>query len=342
LFRKILIALIILVTIYFIYYVFFTSNRNNDFSLDAIIESTAPKKYAIISTSLVDDSKYYYMLYIPICCIAWRRIGYEPLVLIVNNPQSTVSPLANKTIEYLEKFKIRIVYVPVAVENVRQMGMFARIYAGALPNEIIKEEDYIITTDSDLIPVSKSHFNLFNTHAITVHMDAFNNGYFTHNGKEVEMYTMAYIGMRKWQWKEVMNISKDMTLNGEAIINKLKKIHGDKVIRKNNEIAAGDDVWYLDQKTVTLAINDYLNDPKFRHQRKLNKVKFTGIRLDRSDSPRYWYLKLALFSLINDAHMYHADSKKKIKLIVDFLELVFNKNICDKLKIYFNEFFSLL
>jgi hypothetical protein len=72
-------------------------NTYNDFSLDIITEARAPKRYAIISTSMVDNSKFYYMLYIPICCIAWRRIGYEPLVMIVTNSQAPVSSVATPT-----------------------------------------------------------------------------------------------------------------------------------------------------------------------------------------------------------------------------------------------------
>jgi hypothetical protein len=219
--------------------------------------------------------------------------------------------------------------------------MMARIYLGALPNEIVKENDYIITTDSDLIPVSNSYFNFYNTKAITV-LNAYCIGFVDRKRKKYEMFPMAYIGMRKWQWKEVMNMSGKEELNGETMMTHLRLIHGDGMFRKNVEVMRGDEIWYLDQKTVTIVINEYVNDENFKFKRKLNKFRFTGFRLDRSDTPSRWYGKIDSFNLVIDAHMYHADSKVKVKLIVDFLKRLFNKNICDMLNTYFREFFSLI
>jgi hypothetical protein len=312
----------------------------NDFSLDVIIETHAPTRFAVISTSLVDKPKFYYMLYIPMCALAWRRIGYEPLVLIVRNRQlSVVSQVSNKTIQYLNRFNIRIVYVEAPVEYVNQLGMLARIFTGGLPDDIVRKDDFVIISDSDLIPVSKSYFNFYNTKAITI-LNAFNIGTVEYKNKQYDMYPMAYIGMRKWQWQEVMNLSRTFELNGEMIMTRLREIHGPGQFRKNAEVIRGDDVWYLDQRTVTILINDFIKEDNVR--RKLNKYKFTGIRLDRSFSASKWYGKLRNFENIIDCHMYHAEAKLKINLIMRFLEKLFNKNICDQLTVYFAEFFAII
>jgi hypothetical protein len=280
------------------------------------------------------------MLYIPICAIAWRRIGYEPIILIVRDPDIGVGTVANKTIEYLNLFKIRIVYVSAQLDYIDQLGMLARIYACTLPDEIINEDDFLITSDSDLIPVNKNFFNFYNTKAITI-LNAFCCHKIHHDGKAYDMFPMSYIGMRKWQWREVMKIPNGMKLNGENMMSHLKKKYTRAVFRKNNETQKGDDVWYLDQITVTIAINEYVNDEAFRHRRKLNKFYF-GPRFDRIDPPEVWYEKLKSADQMIDAHMYHGDVKPHAKIIFDFFEKLFNKNIIDRLRTYFNEVFSLL
>jgi hypothetical protein len=316
-------------------------NIYNDFSQDVLIESHAPKKYAIISTALVANTKYFYLMYIPICAIAWRRIGYEPIVLIVNNPKATVSQVANRTIEYLNRLKVRIVYVQAPLDHIDQLGQLARLYSGALSDDVIKDEDFILTTDSDMIPVSHKFFNQYNTKAITI-LNAHGIGTVNHKGKQYDMVPMMFIGMRKWQWREVMRLPKDMVLNGENIMKNVMKINDGGVFRKNKDFTRGDDVWYLDQNTVTIAIYEYLNDDKFKSERKLNKYKYTGMRLDRGDSRDTWYRKLNSFDLITDAHMFHGDSKDYLKRILDFLEILFNKKIYKQLNAFIHELLSYL
>jgi hypothetical protein len=278
-------------------------------------------------------------MYIPICAIAWRRIGYEPLVLIIDNPKAPASQVANKTIEYLNRLRVQIVYVPAPFDNTNQLGQLARLYSGALSDEIVKDEDYILTTDSDMIPVSYNFFNQYNTKAITI-LNANGIDIVKHKGKQYDMVSMMSIGMRKWQWREVMRIPKDMVLNGESIMKNVLKINDGGVFRKNEEVDRGDNIWYIDQNTVTIAIYEYINDEKFKFERKLNKYKSTGMRLDRSDSRDIWYRKLNSFDLITDAHMFHGDFKDHHKWVLDFLQILFNKKIYKQLNDFIQELLS--
>jgi hypothetical protein len=320
---------------------FFKDDLNiyNDFSQGIIIESRAPYRFAVISTSLASESKFYYMLYIPICAIAWRRIGYEPLVLMVRNRNSTLNGVSYKTIQYLKKFRIRVLNIEAPLENANQLGMIARLFLGGLPDDIVHDDDFLLTTDSDLLPIKKNYFNFYNTKAISI-LNAFNIGKVMYRNKEVDMYPMAYVGMRKWQWRGVMNLSRNFKLNGEMIMSHMREIHGVTQFRKNTDIVRGDNVWYLDQKTLTTAINNYVDrDPA---NRKLNKYKFSGDRLDRSDSNYEWYRKLKNLDNVIDSHMFHDDVRLKINLIMDLLQMMFSKKICDKIIVYFSEFFSLI
>jgi hypothetical protein len=156
------------------------------------------------------------------------------------------------------------------------------------------------------------------------------------------MFTMASIGMRKWQWREVMRLPKDMVLNGKSLMKNVNMINDDAVFRKNEEFTRFDKNWYLDQNTITIAINEYINDENFKFERKLNKYKYTGMRLDREDSQDTWYRKLNSFDLITDAHLFQGDSRGHLKRLLDFLEILFNKKIYKQLNAFIHEVHSYL
>jgi hypothetical protein len=255
-----------------------------------------------------------------------------------------VSPVASKTIEYLNQLKVRIVYVPVPLEYTNQLGMLARLYAGALPETIVRSIDYMIISDSDLVPVSKTYFNIYNSSAITA-LNAYGIGTTERNGKRYDMFAMGYIGMRKWQWREVMSITKNTILDGANIMKHIKMVHGkngETAFRTNDQVVRGDGYWYLDQNTITIAIYDYLNDEKFKLQRKVDRYHYTGIRLDRADDAAGWYSKMQMFDRVIDSHLYHGDAKEKLKLYTDLSKKMFDKSTCDSLKTYFDEFFKLI
>ena len=316
-------------------------NVYNDSSLEIIVEKSVARRFAVISTSIVDENFFYYMFYIPICSLAWRRIGYEPLVLIVRNNASQLTTVSNKTIECLNYFKVAVIFVEAPQAYERQIGMLARLFGGLLPNSIVNEQDFLILCDSDLIPISKETFHFYNTNAISI-VNAFGTGALVeHKGKKYDMFPMSYIGMRKWQWREVMQLKKSSILNGDTIMDHVKRILVEARFVKDSDIVHGGDGWFTDQYTVTIAINDYMrSDDAVRRKRKLNKFKFPGLRMDRVEDKSCWYQKLSgKFDQVIDAHMFHADAKAKFEWIYDLLLKLFGKNICNKhLDKYFADF----
>jgi hypothetical protein len=52
--------------------------------------------------------------------------------------------------------------------------MLATLFVGDLPNEIARDDDYLIS-DSDLTSVNKDHFNFYNPRSITI-LNAFDIG----------------------------------------------------------------------------------------------------------------------------------------------------------------------
>lgn len=313
-------------------------NVYTDGSLDTIIKTRVAQKYTIMSVSMVEKKSFYYILYIPVCALAWRRLGYEPLVMIVKNNSTQLDQLTQKTVDYLEAMSVRVVYVPAPQNREKQVAMLARLFVGVLPDSIVADDDLILTSDTDFIPINKKYFTFLNTDAITL-LDA-RNKKFTYKGKPYDMpeILIPYIGMRKRQWRAVMRLNKNTDrLDGETIMRKVKEIHGEDSFTDNSGIQRGNHFWFLDQRTVTIAVNEYCNaTPGVR----IHRYPYTGLRLDR-ETKFLWYDMLHAFDQITDVHMFHSDSFEYRSWTWDLLRKIFSTNTLSFLEKYFNEFESL-
>jgi len=210
---------------------------DHDLNYDIILNRT-PNKYAILSANLQKD---YYLFNLPMVALAWRRIDYEPIVFIVYSDISKLNNLSNKTIEYLNKFKVKIVLIKSPDNYENTVGMLSRLYGGLLRN--ISDDDFLITSDSDLYPINNVYYSTRITNSIKT-WNAFCCGQFMFNQTKYTMYPLSHIGMRKFQWKEVMHVSEELgyKLNGESILKNIK-LFDEKYIKKNNEFVKGDSIW---------------------------------------------------------------------------------------------------
>ncbi len=308
-------------------------NTYSDHSMDFILNQIVPKKFVIMSVSMVDKKNFYYALYLPICALAWRRMGYEPLVFIVKDKSEPVNELTRKPVEYLEMFNVRVMYVDAPRQYIKHVAMLVRLFVGILPDEVAKDADFIMTSDTDFVPISKTYFNFFNTEAITL-LDA-RKGKFKYKGAAYEMpeVLIPYIGMRKWQWREVMRLKKGMELKGATVIEKVKEIHGENCFAENTQMVRGDQFWFLDQRTITIAINEYVKSTSA----KINRYPYAGLRLNRG-WPKLWNVMLDRFEEITDSHLYHVDSFEYKEYTFALLRKVFSHKIVQTLDKYFDEF----
>ena len=119
------------------------------------------RKFAIYSATL-EYAKDYYMFHLPLTASAWRRIGFEPIIFLVSSNHSNINPLAAKTLEYLNLFNITVVKIPSLPQYEVIAGMMARLFVGLAPKNLINDEDFVITTDSDLFPVNKDYYSFVN------------------------------------------------------------------------------------------------------------------------------------------------------------------------------------
>jgi hypothetical protein len=215
------------------------------------LESTVGKKYALISLNIDSNPGYFYHL--PILALMWRRVNFEPFFIIVYSDQSKLSKANNLTLSYLEQMNVKVHYFH-AVENYEiTTAMVVREMSGLLGTEDIKENDFILTSDCDLYPIDARHYVIVNDDAIKV----WNYGCcgdFSYNGEVYSMLPMAHIGMRKYQWHEVMGIDPLVDqMDGQTALKLIKKFNGE--ARENSRIVKGDDYWYVDQKMVSVYVD---------------------------------------------------------------------------------------
>ena len=79
-----------------------TNTTNQGLKSDRLdnLKLELPRKYAVISVNLIIKNSHYFFN-LPMISLAWRRVAFEPVVLIIYSNLSQANKLANKTIEYL-------------------------------------------------------------------------------------------------------------------------------------------------------------------------------------------------------------------------------------------------
>jgi hypothetical protein len=320
-----------------------TTFYENEHVLEPIVENFSKmQKFAIISASL--ESKDNYMFNLPMVCLSWRRIGFEPIVLIVNSSSSSSSsnPQADLTIHYLNLFKIRIIFIQSLNEYEKIVSMLVRIFAGLILN--LSNNDILITSDSDLYPVNRKYYEIINNNnneSIYV-WNAFCCGYFKHDNENYRMYPISSIAMSKLRWRQVMQLNNETNneLNGDFILKKIAQtFNGTIFIRKNNQISKGDQVWYLDQTWISINIKKYFK----KKSENLIRMPYTGLRLDRAMSKHKWKKALASnFHSITDCHSFQDKIFKNWKLLNSLFLKLFNSNTNLLIKDYYLKYIKII
>ena len=118
--------------------------------------SVPPRRFAILAVS-IHSRLHSYLFYTPIVAAAWQRIGYEPIVVFtgdftVNSNASLASSL-NISRALLRRLNVRTFDLQCGVAYAVKIAQLLRIFAGFLPDTLVRDRDFVLTTDSDLIPM---------------------------------------------------------------------------------------------------------------------------------------------------------------------------------------------
>ena len=117
------------------------------------------RRWAVISANGNAD----YAFYLPVVAYVWQRIiGYTPLVLLIGTvwqdppPDSRHAVVLRTLTRLAPDIKLRV--VPCADDvNTAAAAQVARLYSCLV--EGVGPEDFLLTTDADLVPLSRAHFN---------------------------------------------------------------------------------------------------------------------------------------------------------------------------------------
>lgn len=294
------------------------------------------KTYVAISVNL-DASLDFYPFYLPIICTCWRQLlGFEPIVLGVYNRNAVFSRQANKTIEYLKLLGVKIIYVESVPGYDKMTGMLSRLFIGGIDEAVVNENDFIYTTDSDLIPFRKDYFKIDDFESIIL-LDAFRFGKFRYKKSFYRMFSMQYAGMTKCRWRETMQLNQNgLKLDGKSVLKLVENIYGKSNVKKNDQILRGDSTWWLDQKMVSIHIESYL---KAKSKQTVIYRHYDGLKLDRIYSDEKWLDTFRnKYDSIIDAHLFHDNFIKKIKFIDMIIEKQLNESDKKLMRKYIDEF----
>ncbi|CAF0783789.1 unnamed protein product [Brachionus calyciflorus] len=296
-------------------------------------------KYVLMATNIDEKDNKFYYFYLPFCAEAWKKLGFKTVILLISTKEVDLENLkidnqpAMKTIEYLKKLDCKLIVIKSDKNYGKITSMVSRLFAGAITE--LNDEDYIMTSDSDLIPISKSYYNTESHDAITV-WNAFCCGSYQLKNKNYEMYPMGHIGMKKKHWREVMNFNKETKINSESVRILVGDNMGNHLFKEDDKIARGDPTWFADQTILSKQISIYVNE---LNRTELIKKKFTGIRYDRiySDSE---LIKLAndSYDQLTDFHAFHSDFSEKWPIMENLFKRLFDNITFNSLLGYFKDF----
>lgn len=175
------------------------SDRNNQ-TLYAVFCSNTPQSGSYRG--------YDYAFSLPLTALAWERIGFRSIVIIVGNRcEWDNDPALSLVLSYLEaRNKTTIIFIPSQIKYRPMLSQTARIFAHNLPGFPAKEGDYVISTDADLWPIHREHYTPHpSRQLVLVHGQCC--GHFNWNGTSYRMYPMSNIGATVSTWKQIINVN---------------------------------------------------------------------------------------------------------------------------------------
>ena len=280
------------------------------------------KHYVFISSTFDEN----YTFNLPVVVHSWRRLNIEPVIAIIYDDvhfKYKENSSAAHVIKYLEKINIRIISLNVDQNNSIVISQVIRLFGGILSNDILNDQDFLMTSDSELAPLKLNyyHVNLNTSNPKITLWNAFCCGSFSFENKMYEMYPIGHIGMTKKEWRDVMELNfDDYKFDGASVLKKLREFFGKSFKQTEGK---GSSSWYADQTMVSVRIKRYTEEKNLIPEKRA----YTGVRLDRTTNENYWNNRLKKSDEITDVHLYQWQCKSFIMLFNNFLNKLFANEI---------------
>jgi hypothetical protein len=285
------------------------------------IQKDGPVSYAVFGTTTPNGESYRsydYAYNIPLTVLAWERIGFKSIVLIIGSRCEWENDPALKLILLrLEERSGTAIFVESSLEYRTTLSQVARIFVTNFKEFPGKETDYLITSDADLWPIRKEHFIPHpNMDIVLVHWECC--GEFKINNKSYSMYPMSNIGATVSIWRQVMNENHPTAYDSESILNYLLGVFGD---ISWSSVIAGRETWYVDQRLVSIRLAEWM---ELHGQNSVYRVSDKGFsRADRAAWAEVEKLSSEQFLSKFDSHLprkgYLPTQQAKIKPLIDYM-----------------------
>ncbi|CAF3520140.1 unnamed protein product, partial [Rotaria sp. Silwood2] len=322
--------------------------------INAQLSTENIRKFAVFASSI--HSKFRsYIFYTPITAAAWQRIGYEVIVIFVgdftNNSNPTLSLQLNLTRSLLERLGVHVIDFQCDKSYSIKVSQLVRMFTGFLSDTIVKDTDYIITTDSDIIPLRKHDYTIkSNTNGFIY--NAFCCGSFKRRQKTYQMYPMSHICLSKQVWRNLFLesnqrnelLNSNLSSSNAILLSDKAPFSFDTIslyVRQefgqlyDSNMAKGDAAWYMDQVYCSMLLNDYCE----KHSNiKIDKLYKTSSRLDPGLSQQFWHPQR--FKEFGDAHTTHDDIFDSYNWgsFRNLLFFMFNSSLANDFDLYYKQF----
>jgi hypothetical protein len=127
--------------------------------IDQKIPGSANRQFAIFACSIHSTTQAY-TFYTPITASSWKRVGYETIVVFVGDftlPNVLTSRL-NLSRTYLKHVGAYVMDIQCNASYAVKLSQLVRVFSGFLPDSIVHDDDYILTGDSDLMPLKAKEY----------------------------------------------------------------------------------------------------------------------------------------------------------------------------------------
>uniref|UniRef100_A0A7E4W092 Glycosyltransferase family 8 protein n=1 Tax=Panagrellus redivivus TaxID=6233 RepID=A0A7E4W092_PANRE len=277
-----------------------------------LIYKESIRRPRIASILTVSPSKRY-LFVLPFVVAAWQKLGVEPIVIVVGDPDKLQKQhQAKLTIEILIELGAQVHFIQNETTTAPTLSQTSRLFAAAMPfSKDFSADDIFITTDADMIPFHlKNHIPnllaaqkayLYNADCISPIAVPPARGH-----HKVPQYPMSTIAATVSTWREIMGFSST-DFDGTSIESYLKVEFGQDFFHPNDgdkrKLVQHGLIWYADQSLVSYKIHEWFkSNPDNRAATTLTRGGCYP-RIDRIKWPNPKDMPKQNLNLLGDAHV---------------------------------------
>ena len=244
-------------------------------------------KYAVFSSTMHNKESLNYMFDLPLTTLAWERIGFKSLVILVAD---NMDVMTNKKVLYIMStlFQLQAVVVvmqshknfAVMISQVSRLFVPYLVDSRCIDDMTSWEDTYVVTSDADLWPLDKNIYIFPDNNTDVLCLNAHCCGDFLHHERSYSMIPIGNIGMRIRTWRSVTRRRGFVPLGVDGMITYFSREFGTVA---TSAIEKGENLgWFMDQQMISILISDWS-----RRENRASRVNYVRRdvgrdRIDRS------------------------------------------------------------